>query len=119
VGYTLATGGASGSVVALDPYWVLTAAHVVDVPESPPAALIMGGPNPDTSAEGIYIYVDQVVLHPDYVTGELRTGQQLKYRLRSRNVRSCISGMICDQEHVVYVPEVVNRLTQNHILRPM
>ena len=48
MGYTLATGGASVSVVALDPYRVLTAAHVVDVPESPPAALIMGAPNPDT-----------------------------------------------------------------------
>ena len=79
VGYTLTTGGALGGVVALDPYWVLTAAHVVDVPESSPAALIMGDPNPDTNAEGIYIYVDQVILHPDYVTGEFRAGQQLKY----------------------------------------
>jgi hypothetical protein len=70
VGYTLTAGGALGSVVALDPNWVLTAAHVVDDPESPPVVLIMGDPNPDTNAEGIYIYIDKVILHPGYVTGE-------------------------------------------------
>ncbi|MFN2124912.1 MAG: hypothetical protein ACK2UP_15540 [Candidatus Promineifilaceae bacterium] len=75
----LTTGGALGGVIALDPYWVLTAALVVDVPESPPAALIMGDPDPDTNAEGICIYVDQVILHPVYVTGAFRAGQQLKY----------------------------------------
>jgi len=56
--------GALGSVVALDSNWVLTAAHVVDDTESPPVVLIMGDPNPDTNAEGIYIYIDQVILHP-------------------------------------------------------
>jgi secreted trypsin-like serine protease len=70
VGYTLTAGGALGSVVALDPNWVLTAAHVVDDPESPPVVLVMGDPNPDTNAEGLYIYIDQVILHPGYVTGE-------------------------------------------------
>jgi len=38
----------------------------------------MGDPDPDTNAEGICIYVDQVILHPVYVTGEFRAGQQLK-----------------------------------------
>jgi len=64
VGYTLTAGGALGSVVALDPNWVLTAAHVVDDPESPPVVLVMGDPNSDTNAEGLYIYIDQVILHP-------------------------------------------------------
>lgn len=59
------TAGALGSIVALDPNWVLTAAHVV---ESPPAFLIMGDPN--TGAEGVYLYIDQVIPHPDYVPGE-------------------------------------------------
>lgn len=57
MGYTLATGGASVSVVALDPYRVLTAAHVVDVPESPPAALIMGAPNPTGSYRRIHFCI--------------------------------------------------------------
>lgn len=64
VGYTLTTGGL-GSVVALDPYWVLTAAHVVD---SAPSLMVMGDPN--TGAEGVYLYFDQVITHPDYVPGE-------------------------------------------------
>ena len=65
VGYSLGTGGALGSVVALDPYWVLTAAHVV---EDPPAFLIMG--DPYTGAEGIYFLIDQVITHSNYVSGE-------------------------------------------------
>ena len=65
VGYTVTSAGALGSVVALDPYWVLTAAHVA---VNDPTFLIMGDPN--TGAEGIYFYIDQVILHPDYVSGE-------------------------------------------------
>jgi secreted trypsin-like serine protease len=65
VGYTLTTAGGLGSVVALDPYWVLTAAHVV---ESPPAMMVMGDPN--TGTEGLYFYFDQVIIHPDYIPGE-------------------------------------------------
>lgn len=66
VGYTLGTGGTLGSVVALDPQWLLTAAHVVDLP---PAFIIMGDPNPG-GAEGIYIFIEQVITHPGYVAGE-------------------------------------------------
>jgi secreted trypsin-like serine protease len=65
VGYTLTTAGGFGSVVALDPYWVLTAAHVV---ESDPALMVMGDPN--TGAEGAYFFFDQVITHPGYVSGE-------------------------------------------------
>jgi hypothetical protein len=65
VGYTVTAAGALGSVVALDPYWVLTAAHVV---QSDPAFLIMGDPN--SGAEGIYIFFDKVIVHPDYVSGQ-------------------------------------------------
>jgi secreted trypsin-like serine protease len=65
VGYTLTSAGGLGSVVALDPYWVLTAAHVV---ESSPALMVMGDPNAGT--EGLYFYFDQVITHPDYVSGE-------------------------------------------------
>ena len=65
VGYTLGTSGALGSVVALDPQWVLTAAHVV---EEPPAFLIMGDPYAGT--EGIYIFIEEVITHDDYVPGE-------------------------------------------------
>ncbi len=65
VGYTLTTAGGFGSVVALDPNWVLTAAHVV---ESAPALMVMGDPN--TGAEGVYIFFDQVITHPGYVPGE-------------------------------------------------
>ncbi|MEZ5445917.1 MAG: trypsin-like serine protease [Gammaproteobacteria bacterium] len=57
------TGGL-GSVVALDTYWVLTAAHVVDAGA---LFLVMGDPN--TDAEGIFL-PDQVIVHPDYVPGE-------------------------------------------------
>jgi hypothetical protein len=64
VGYTMGTAGALGSVVALDPYWALTAAHVV---EDSPAFLIMGDPIAET--EGVYIF-EQVIFHPDYVPGE-------------------------------------------------
>lgn len=64
VGYTLTYAGALGSVVAIDPNWVLTAAHVAD---GGPAYLVMGDP---AGAEGIYIYIDQVIFHPDYVSGE-------------------------------------------------
>lgn len=64
VGYTLTSAGGFGSVVAIDPYWVLTAAHVV---ESGPALMVMG----DTfGAEGLYIYFEEVITHPDYVSGE-------------------------------------------------
>jgi secreted trypsin-like serine protease len=65
VGYTLTSGGGLGSVVALDPYWVLTAAHVV---ESDPALLVMG--DSFTGAEGAYIFFEEVITHPDYVSGE-------------------------------------------------
>ena len=64
VGYTLTTAGL-GSVVALDPNWVLTAAHVV---ENPPSFLIMG--DPTTGAEGIYLFIDQVITPDEYVSGE-------------------------------------------------
>ena len=65
VGYTLTAAGGLGSVVALDPYWVLTAAHVV---ESDPALMVMGDPN--SGAEGAYFLFDQVITHPGYVPGE-------------------------------------------------
>ncbi len=63
VGYTF-TGTSLGSVVALDPYWVLTAAHVV---EAGTLFLVVGDPN--TGAEGLYL-PGQVIIHPDYVAGE-------------------------------------------------
>jgi hypothetical protein len=65
VGYTLTTGGGLGSVVALDPNWVLTAAHVV---QSDPALLVMGDSFAGT--EGVYFFFEQVIIHPDYVPGE-------------------------------------------------
>jgi len=65
VGYTIGTSGTLGSVVALDSQWLLTAAHVVD---QAPAFVVMGDPN--TGAEGIYIYIDQVITHYNYVPGE-------------------------------------------------
>ena len=65
VGYTLSNAGGLGSVVALDPYWVLTAAHVV---ESGPGLMVMGDPN--SGAEGAYFLFDQVITHPGYVPGE-------------------------------------------------
>ena len=65
VGYTLGTSGALGSVVALDPQWVLTAAHVV---EEPPSFLIMGDPFAGT--EGLYIFIEEVITHSSYVPGE-------------------------------------------------
>ncbi len=64
VGYTL-TGTGLGSVVALDPFWVLTAAHVV---ETNPVLLVMGDPN--TGAEGLYFFFDDVIVHPGYVAGQ-------------------------------------------------
>ena len=64
VGYTLTAGGL-GSVVALNPYWVLTAAHVV---ESAPSFLVMGNPFP-VGAEGLFL-PEEVVTHPGYVKGE-------------------------------------------------
>jgi Trypsin len=70
VGYTVTSAGALGSVVALDPNWVLTAAHVA---VNDPSFLILGDPNPredGTTAEGIYFFIDQVILHPDYMSGE-------------------------------------------------
>jgi len=68
VGYTLTTSGAFGSVVALDPNWVLTAAHVVaNLGETDSVLLIMGDPN--TGAEGAYI-ADQIITHPSYSAGE-------------------------------------------------
>jgi hypothetical protein len=63
VGYTFA-GTSLGSVVALDPYWVLTAAHVI---EAGTRFLVMGDPN--TGAEGLCL-PGQVIIHPDYVAGE-------------------------------------------------
>jgi len=64
VGYTLTSAGGFGSVVALDPNWVLTAAHVV---ESDPALMVMGDA---FGAEGFYIFFDEVIKHPNYVSGE-------------------------------------------------
>jgi hypothetical protein len=63
VGYTF-TGTALGSVVAIDPFWVLTAAHVV---ETGTLYLVMG--DPITGAEGLYL-PDQIIIHPDYEPGE-------------------------------------------------
>ena len=65
VGYTLTGSGGFGSVVALDQNWVLTAAHVV---ESDPLFMVMG--NPNNGAEGLYAFFDEVIKHPDYVSGE-------------------------------------------------
>ena len=64
VGYTLTATGL-GSVVALDPHWVLTAAHVV---EGDPLLLVMGDSSLGT--EGFYLFFDEVVVHPGYVSGE-------------------------------------------------
>ncbi|MCG3143225.1 MAG: hypothetical protein HONDAALG_00565 [Gammaproteobacteria bacterium] len=67
VGWVL-TGTGLGSVVALDPFWVLTAAHVVDATDPAlPLALVMGDPN--TGAEEFYIS-DEIITHPNYVPGE-------------------------------------------------
>jgi len=67
VGYTLTNAGL-GSVVALDPNWVLTAAHVVaNIGVTEPVILIMG--DPTTGAEGVYV-ADQIITHPSYRTGE-------------------------------------------------
>ena len=65
VGYTIGATGASGSVVALSPEWVLTAAHVV---EDGTSFVVMGAPY--TGAEGLYFLIDQVITHPDYVSGQ-------------------------------------------------
>jgi len=68
VGYTITTAGGLGSAVALDPNWVLTAAHVAEsVTASTPALLVMGDPN--TGAEGFYFY-NEIYTHPGYVSGE-------------------------------------------------
>ncbi len=79
VGYVFGTSemsGAFGSVVAIDSQWVLTAAHVVDTLPSPPVGgnplLILGDPVAGT--EGIYGFpfaLEEIILHPDYVPGEL------------------------------------------------
>jgi hypothetical protein len=61
VGYTLTTGGEFGSVVALDPHWVLTATHVVD---SAPALMVMGGA-PGDSGGAMWL---------DYGEGEIVAG---------------------------------------------
>jgi hypothetical protein len=63
VGYAFTSTG-FGSVVALDPNWVLTAAHVV---ESDPLLMVMGDA---FGAEGFYIGFDEVIKHPNYVSGE-------------------------------------------------
>lgn len=71
VGYVVTSNGISlslGSVVALDANWVLTAAHVVDDPAFPPSFLVMGDPN---GTEGVYFNDLPVIIHPDYVPGEL------------------------------------------------
>ena len=65
VGYTLTSAGGLGSVVALDSNWVLTAAHVV---EAAPLFLVMG--DAVNGSEGLYLLFDDVILHPDYVSGE-------------------------------------------------
>jgi len=65
VGYTITSGGALGSVVALTPNWVLTAAHVV---EDAPALMVMGDAYSGT--EGVYFYFDEVIIHDNYVSGE-------------------------------------------------
>ena len=68
VGYTITAAGGLGSAVALDPNWVLTAAHVVEsVTASSPALLLMG--DPSTGAEGLYVY-NEIYTHPGYVSGE-------------------------------------------------
>ncbi|MCG3201245.1 MAG: hypothetical protein NFCOHLIN_01111 [Gammaproteobacteria bacterium] len=68
VGYTLTLTGL-GSVVALDPLWLLTAAHVVEGGD--PLLLVMGDPNTDVDdAEGLYPFFDDVIVHPDYEDGQ-------------------------------------------------
>ncbi len=64
VGYTLTDSGL-GSVVVLDSNWVLTAAHVV---ESAPALMVLG--DADAGTEGIYFLFDEVITHPNYVSGQ-------------------------------------------------
>ncbi len=54
-----------GTVVALDPFWVLTAAHVVD---GGIALLVMGDPN--TGNEGAYFFFEEIIIHENYVSGE-------------------------------------------------
>ena len=66
VGYTITTALGLGSVVALDPNWVLTAAHVVE--SADPALLVMG--NNIAGTEGVYVFFEEVITHPDYVPGE-------------------------------------------------
>ncbi len=68
VGYIVGSLGAFGSAVAIDPNWVLTAAHVVD---DPPAFLVFGNPNIGSEAEGLYFFIDEVIIHDDYVVGEV------------------------------------------------
>ena len=65
VGYLVGSGGTLGSVVALDSQWMLTAAHVVD---DSPAFIVMGDPN--TGAEGVYFFIEQVIPHHNYVAGQ-------------------------------------------------
>ena len=65
VGYAITSTGGFGSVVALDPHWVLTAAHVV---ESSPSFMVMG--DSYNVAESFYILFDEVITHPGYVPGE-------------------------------------------------
>jgi secreted trypsin-like serine protease len=72
VGYLVGSGGTLGSVVALDSQWMLTAAHVVD---DSPAFIVMGDPN--TGAEGVYFFIDQVIPHHNYVAGQFHDDLEL------------------------------------------
>ena len=67
VGSVISGGGGLGSFVAVSDLWVLTAAHVVDT--SPGAALIGGHPD-SPSGEAYFIYVEDIIIHPDYTPGE-------------------------------------------------
>ncbi len=82
VGYTGTLGGAFGSLVAIDSSWVLTAAHVVAVdvptgvlnpPVDSPVFMVLGNPqqaDPFGPGEQFFIFFDEVIIHPNYVSGE-------------------------------------------------
>ncbi|MCB1868173.1 MAG: trypsin-like serine protease [Gammaproteobacteria bacterium] len=64
---SVVTFSSIGSFVAVSEFWVLTAAHVVDT--TPPLVLIGG--HPDGAAGEDFFFIGQVIIHPNYVTGEL------------------------------------------------
>ncbi len=88
VGYTITTAGGLGSVVALDQNWILTAAHVV---ESDPALLVMG--DSFSGTEGVYYFFEEVLTHPNYVSGEFHDDLAL-VKLSTINPIIPIPGLI-------------------------